>query len=188
MTQELAPVVPETFNPIENRNLPEYANEQVPKFVQLLIRDFTLSISSLFKLPDSCDIMSSSYVIVTWVCSYFFVVLLFIPTLTSMKFPTLFPSVTCFLAVSMLQAITILHFCLTKFSVVKNFYSISCVLATTSHHNGAVCVVWFKHQASLLLFSPWVSVITSLEHRTSDLPRLWILTWSNSKLCLKGKS
>jgi hypothetical protein len=30
MTQELAKVSPETFNPIEVGNAPEYANEQVP--------------------------------------------------------------------------------------------------------------------------------------------------------------
>ena len=45
MTQELEKVISETFNPIENGNLPEYANELVPDGLsRLLIRDLTFQL------------------------------------------------------------------------------------------------------------------------------------------------
>jgi hypothetical protein len=59
MTQELAKVLPETFNPIEVRNTPEYANEQVHEGLSRLpIRDLTLSTSSWLRLPNSCSAAS----------------------------------------------------------------------------------------------------------------------------------
>ena len=71
MTQESVKTVSETFNPMEDENLPEYAKEQVPGdfscFSQLLISDLTLSISSWFRPPNSFE-----KPIATWACPLFF--------------------------------------------------------------------------------------------------------------------
>ena len=60
MIQELAKVVPKTFNPIADGNSPEYVKEQVPEGLSRLpIRALTLSISSWLRLPDSWAVPSS---------------------------------------------------------------------------------------------------------------------------------
>ena len=66
MIQELAKVVSETFNPIEDENSPEYASEQVLEGLSRLpMRDLTLSTSLWLRPPIFFGVALYCYTTVT---------------------------------------------------------------------------------------------------------------------------